>query len=93
MKVVKKENGKYYGNRNGQFYEIKDESAEYFSEVWSSNSSNKVAEIVMQNEELWGTDLTKLPGFLQTVQEQLNEFQLHGVLNTISRIEAKKVVA
>ena len=93
MKVVKKENGKYYGNRNGQFYEIKDESAEYFSEVWSSNSSNKVAEIVMQNEELWGTDLTKLPGFLHTVQEQLNEFQLHGVLNTISRIEAKKVVA
>ena len=86
MKVVKKENGKYYGNRNGQFYEIKDESAEYFSEVWSSNSSNKVAEIVMQNEELWGTDLTKLPGFLQTVQEQLNEFELHGVLNTISRI-------
>ena len=47
----------------------------------------------MQNEELWGADLTRLPGFLQTVQEQLNEFQLHGVLNTISRIEAKKVVA
>ena len=93
MKVVKKENGKYYGNRNGQFYEIKDDSAEYFSEVWSSNSPDKVAEIVMQNEELWGTDLTKLPGFLQTVQEQLNEFQLHGMLNTIARIEAKKVVA
>ena len=93
MKVVKKEHDKYYGNRNGQFYEIKDDSAEYFREVWNSNSSNKVAEIVMQNEELWGADLTKLPGFLQTVQEQLNEFQLHGVLNTISRIEAKKVVA
>ena len=93
MKVVKKENGKYYGNRSGQFYEIKDDSAEYFSEVWNGNSPDKVAEIVMQNEELWGADLTRLPGFLQTVQEQLNEFQLHGVLNTISRIEAKKVVA
>jgi len=93
MKVVKKENGKYYGNRNGQLYEIKDDSAEYFSVVWHDNSSNKAAEIVMQNEELWGTDLTKLPGFLQTVQEQLNDFQLHGVLSTISKIESKKVVA
>ncbi len=93
MKVVKKEDGKYYGNRNGQFYEIKDDSAEYFREVWSNNGADRVAEIVMQNEELWGTDLTKLPGFLQTVQDQLNEFQLHGVLNTIAGIEAKKVVA
>jgi tagaturonate reductase len=93
MKVVKKENDKYYGNRSGQFYEIKDDSVEYFSEVWSNNSLNKVAEIVMQNEELWETDLTKLAGFLQAVQEQMNEFQLHGVLNTISKIESKKVVA
>lgn len=93
MRVVKKENGKFFGERNGQLYEIKDDSAEYFSGVWTNNSSNKVAEIVMQNEELWGADLTKFAGFLQTVQEQLNEFQVHGVLNTISKIESKKVVA
>ena len=93
MRVVKKENGKFFGERNGQLYEIKDDAAEYFSGVWTNNSSNKVAEIVMQNEELWGADLTKFAGFLQTVQEQLNEFQVHGVLNTISKIESKKVVA
>jgi len=46
----------------------------------------------MQNEELWETDLTKLPGLLQAVQEQLNEFITEGVLNTISRIETKKIV-
>ncbi len=50
-----------------------------------------MAEIVMQNEELWGIDLTKFPGFLQTVQEQLEEFLSAGVLNTIARIETKKV--
>lgn len=93
MKVVKKENGKYYGDRNGQLYEIKDDSAEYFYDVWNNNNSNKVAEVIMQNEELWGADLAKMPGFLQTVQEQLNEFQLRGVLNTISKIEPIKVVA
>jgi len=93
MKAVKKENGKYFGERSGELYEIKDESAEYFYQVHQDNSIDKVAEIVLQNEELWGTDLTKLPGFLQTVQEQLGEFVSAGVLNTIARIEIKKVVA
>src|SRR5687767_1204730 len=90
MKSVKKENGKYFGERNGELYEIKDESAEYFYQVNQGNSIEKVAEIVMQNEELWGADLTKLCGFLQAVQEQLSEFASAGVLNTIARIETKK---
>ncbi|HET9434518.1 MAG TPA: hypothetical protein VFO37_12215 [Chitinophagaceae bacterium] len=46
----------------------------------------------MQNEELWGVDLTKLPGLLQTVQDQLKEFGSEGVLETISRIQTKKAV-
>ena len=100
MKSVKKENarpddpvgrGKYFGERNGEMYEIKDESAEYFYQIHQGNSFDRVAEIVMQNEELWGTDLSKFPGFLQTVQEQLNEFTSAGVLNTIARIETKKI--
>jgi len=93
MKAVKKENGKYFGERNRELYEIKDESAEYFYQVNQGSSIDKVAEIVMQNEELWGTDLTKLPGLLQAVQEQLSEFASEGVLNTIARIETKKVIA
>ena len=92
MKVVKTQNGKYFGERRGEFYEIKDDSAEYFQQVWENNTPDKVAGIVMQNEELWGADLTKLPGLLQTVQEQLNEFGSEGVLETISRIQTKKVV-
>jgi len=92
MKSVKKENGKYFGERNGELYEIKDDAAEYFFQSWKNNNLDKVAEIVMQNEELWETDLTKLPGLLQMVQEQLGEFIAEGVLNTISRIETKKVV-
>src|SRR5688572_12712013 len=93
MKVVKKEHGKYFGDRNGELYEIKDESAEYFYQLNQNNRLDNVAEIVMQNEELWGTDLTKFPGFLQTVQEQLTEFMSAGVLNTIAGIETKKAIA
>jgi tagaturonate reductase len=92
MKAVRKEKEKYFGERNNELYEIKDDSAEYFFQVWEKNSPDKVAEIVMQNEELWETDLIKLPGLLQSVQEQLSEFLSDGVLNTIARIESKKVV-
>ena len=92
MKAIKKEAGKYFGQRGDKFYEIKDDSAEYFFQVWENNSPDKVAEIVMQNEELWGTDLTKLPGFLQSIQEYLKEFSANGVLKAIARIESKKLV-
>jgi len=92
MKAVKREDGKYFGKRNDKLYEIKDGSAEYFFLVWENNSPDKVAEIVMQNEELWGADLTKLPGLLQSIQEYLTEFLSTGVLKTIAGIESKKVV-
>jgi tagaturonate reductase len=92
MKAIRKEDGKYFGKRGDKFYEIKDDSAEYFFQVWENNSPDKVAEIVMQNEELWGTDLTRLPGFLQSIQEYLKEFSSNGVLKTIARIESKKAV-
>jgi tagaturonate reductase len=92
MKAIKKENGKYFGKRNDELYEIKDDAAEYFFHIWENNRPDKAAEIVMQNEELWGTDLTRLPGFLPSIQEFLQEFLSNGVLKTIARIESKKVV-
>ena len=99
MKAIKKEDarpddpagrGKYFGQRGDNLYEIKDDSVDYFFQVWENNDSSKVAEIVMQNEELWETDLTRLPGFLLSVQEYLKDFLSNGVLDTIARIESKK---
>lgn len=93
MKITRKADGKYFGEREGIEYEIKDDTAEYFYNSWSGKNANKVAEEVMQQETLWGTDLSKLPGFLQAVQEFLHEFLSKGVLKTIAQIENKKVVA
>ncbi len=98
MKATRKDGKKYFGERKGpdgyrDEYEIKDDSAEYFYNAWNNNSAGKVVEEVMQNEELWDTDLTKLPGFMQTVKEQLQDMITNGVLQTISQLEAKKVTA
>ncbi|MEP6700104.1 MAG: tagaturonate reductase [Bacteroidota bacterium] len=93
MKAVKKEEGKYFGERKGTAYEIKDDSAEYFYNTWNNNTSDKLVEKVMQNEELWYTDLSSLPGFMQTVQEQLQDMMTNGVLETISQLGIKTVTA
>ncbi len=93
MKVTRKEGNKYFGERKGVEYEIKDDSADYFCRAWEKNSPAGLAEEVMQNEELWDTDLVKLPGFLTTVQEQLQDMITNGVLPTIAQLEVKKVTA
>jgi tagaturonate reductase len=91
MKITSKNNNKYFGVRNGVGYEIKDDSAEYFYHVWQNNSASNVVSTVMQNEELWETDLTQLPGFMQMVQEQLNSMLSIGVLETIAELETKRI--
>lgn len=92
MKVARKEGNKYYGQRNGEDYEIKDDSAEYFYNVWKENNAAQVAAVVMGNEELWDIDLTKLPGFLPAVQEQLQDMMTNGVLQTVEQLEKGKVI-
>jgi tagaturonate reductase len=91
MKVIRKEGNRYFGERNGMPYEIKDDSAEYFYNTWKNNSPNQLVEEVLRNEELWETDLSKRPGFLQVVQEQLNSMINIGVLDTIAVLESKSV--
>lgn len=92
MKVVKKDGGKYYGERNDELYEIKDDSSEYFYETWSNNSVDGVVQQVMCNKELWETDLTELPGFLNAVKEQLNDMMQSGVLSVVKAVVSGKVV-
>jgi tagaturonate reductase len=93
MKAVRVENNRYFGERNGIPYEIKDNSAEYFYQLWKSNSPADLAATVLSNTSLWDADLSRLPGFLACVQEQLLDLVTQGVLATISQIETKKVTA
>jgi tagaturonate reductase len=96
MKVIKKTGTKYYGERNSpdghrDEYEIKDDAAEYFYNVWNNGNAVEAAAEIMANEELWEIDLTKLPGFLQAVQEQLQDMITNGVLAAVEQLENKKV--
>ncbi len=92
MKATKKEGRKYFGERNGIEYEIKDDAADYFYHAWKDKSSGQLAKDVLQDVEIWGTDLTSLPGFLSAVQDQLDEMINKGVLETIAELESKKAI-
>ena len=91
MKATRKDGNKYFGERNGVEYEIKDDSAEYFYTTWQGNTAETVVDTVLQNEALWETDLAKLPGFRQAVLDQLEEMSTGNVLQTIAQLENKKI--
>lgn len=79
MKAVKEENGKYFGEKEGEFYPIQCDSAKYFYEVWQNHKANEVVDAVLGNEQLWGTDLRKLKGFEENVTTHLSNMMAIGV--------------
>lgn len=87
MNAVKKEGNAYFGNRNDQAYEIKDDAIGYFYELWADNTADKVADTVLANEELWGTNLAALPGFADAVKTQMKSIQEKGALQTAAALE------
>jgi len=91
MDSVLEENGTYYGDRNGQRYEIKDDAAPYFYKLWLSKDAAALVHAVLSDSKTWGTDLTALPGWETAVREQLEQLMTQGVLETIARLDTKQV--
>ncbi|WAC11345.1 tagaturonate reductase [Dyadobacter pollutisoli] len=72
MKPVVHKDGAFYGERNGQPYSIRCDSAAYFDEKWKNAASPiDLANQVLSDVTLWGTDLTLLPGFADAVKENM----------------------
>jgi tagaturonate reductase len=93
MKSVKKEDGKFYGEANGHAYPINDDSAAYFHQCWESMSTDVLVATVINNEELWGSDLKSINGFETKVLNYLNSMLTDGVINTVLSVDKKKVTA
>lgn len=83
MKPVAKEGFVYFGERNGQPYPIQDEKAEYFYQKWQQYDTTELVEKVLQDKSLWDTDLSLLPGFAQSVTDNLGNMLEHGVKQSL----------
>lgn len=72
MKPVQLLEGIYSGERNGQLYPIRCDSASYFAEKWeNAGSASDLAAAVLSDQTLWGADLYQLPGFYKSVVENM----------------------
>jgi tagaturonate reductase len=93
MKPVKELDGKYYGELYGESYQIQDEMAGEFFKKWKELSDVALVKNVLKDTELWGYDLTTLPGFFQATLEKFTRIKEHGVKDAIESVSAKKVIA
>ena len=84
MKPVKEENGKYYGQRGEEFYLIQDDQAAYYYALWQNENLAGLVKQVLQNQALWGTDLTQVTGFEEKVGNFLHELVEKGAIATLN---------
>jgi len=78
MRAVREENGAFYGKRNDDEYQIRDDWAAEFAKMWEQVTDlQNVAQIhdfvntVCKNTQIWGEDLTSIQGFAETVSTDL----------------------
>jgi tagaturonate reductase len=80
------EDGKYFGTRNGERYEIRDDAdiLMFFAQTWKSEE--KVAQKVLSNAVLWGKDLTTVDGLLDKVEGYLQNIEELGMKNAVKAL-------
>jgi tagaturonate reductase len=84
MRPVKKESDKFYGILDNQYYLINDNRASEFFGLWDERSVDNIVERVLSNADLWGSDLTQLEGFSDSVIRKLKGFIRQGTLQEIA---------
>jgi tagaturonate reductase len=93
MRVEAADSGNYYGRLQGRQYPVTDDQAAYFYQLWQQLPPESLADTVLQNQDLWGQDLTALPGFAEAVKTQLAAIEQDGVMEAIRNMNIKQVSA
>ncbi len=84
MKVAKQEGSQYFGELNGTFYLIKDDQAAALQQHWQQHpEAPGLVTRVLQDQALWGENLTQLAGFADAVAEKLTQLQEKGVAQAL----------
>lgn len=83
-KPVKKEGESFFGEFNGELYKINDDKAPVFYEKWQNADVDTLTKAILSDSSLWDTDLTSLPGFAESVAENIKRIQEQGTLKALS---------
>jgi tagaturonate reductase len=93
MKAVSRKGNEYFGELNGEPYQIQDEQAANFYRRWAGLSPVALVQDVLKDYAFWEADMHSLPGFERAVTEKLNLLLSLGVKEAIDTVRAKKVYA
>ena len=94
MRGVEEKNGMIHGELDGRSYPIRDDQAGYFREAWKNvDETNKdslddfIVEICSQ-EAFWGSNLTHIPEFADTIAEYCWSLLAQGPEKTLRSLQA-----
>jgi len=73
MKPVETDGKSYFGERNGIRYPIRCDAASYFDALYKKHGADydSLIKALLTDSDLWGSDLSDLPGFQERVLETI----------------------
>jgi tagaturonate reductase len=72
MSKVVKDNGEFYLIYKNERHLLKDEKISMVVNKWATHPADVIASEILGSGEIWGEDLSQLPGFANAVQHHLN---------------------
>lgn len=93
MKAVRGDDGKYYGEYNGNKYLINDDNAAWYAEKWALYEVPVLVQKVLSDTAFWGENLTKLPGFAEAVTNKLDSLIKTGAAAAMKSLQTDGVTA
>ncbi|RYZ37612.1 MAG: hypothetical protein EOP49_31565 [Sphingobacteriales bacterium] len=85
--------GKYYGTLNGKKYLVTDQHAALYRQAWQQADASKAVNIILQAEELWGTNLSKFPGLTASVTSWIQLLQQEGAAAAMQAALGEKLLS
>jgi len=67
------------------YYPINDGHAEWFEGIWHKNNLNEVVRAVLNEQQLWKSKLSELPGFEERVAKYLTDLTTFGASAVIEK--------
>ncbi len=93
MRSAKTDETQYYGMNGERYYKINDDKAAILHAQWQPNDQQTMVNHILKDTSIFGTDLTRYPGFAEAVNSHLLSLRNQGAENTLQAIFAKKSVA
>lgn len=85
------EDGCYKGFYNGVQYTVTDDKAPLLSTLWRQYEPNTLVTVVLQQQDLWGEDLSQLPGLADKVRSYLQLLMQEGAMEAIFQMKGETV--